>query len=76
MDNCPRFGLEDLAEGGSTDADRVRFAFSAVFRVNPMQEKAALEALAGKKQSRYADGKRNPWIGATIRSATCIAGRA
>jgi len=51
-----------LREGGKTDDERVTYAFRrCVSRKPDQKEEAALESLLKKEESRYADGKRNPW---------------
>jgi mono/diheme cytochrome c family protein len=62
METSRALALKTLREGGSTDAERVRFAFRrCVSREPDAKEKAALEALLVKEEARYTDGKRNPW---------------
>jgi hypothetical protein len=51
-----------MREGGVTDDERVTYAFRrCVSRKPDAQEQATLEALLKKEETRYADGKRNPW---------------
>jgi hypothetical protein len=62
METARALAWKTLREGGSTDAARVRFAFRrCVSRAPDVQEEAALEKLVAKEESRYTDGKRNPW---------------
>ena len=62
METARALAWKTLREGGSTDADRLRFAFRRCVSRGPgPKEEAALETLLAKEESRYADGKRNPW---------------
>jgi mono/diheme cytochrome c family protein len=62
METARALAWKTLQEGGSTDSDRVRFAFRrCVSREPDPKERAALQDLLSKEESRYQDGKRNPW---------------
>jgi hypothetical protein len=51
-----------LAEGGSTDSDRIKIAFRCcVARLPTEKESATILALLNKETERFADGKLNPW---------------
>ncbi|MBI3860614.1 MAG: DUF1553 domain-containing protein, partial [Planctomycetia bacterium] len=51
-----------LADGGSTDRDRLTFAFRrCVARAPTEAEAATLATLLDKETRRFADGQHNPW---------------
>ena len=60
---CARsLALRTLQDGGSSDADRLTFAFRrCLARAPEKQEATALLSLLEKQQQRFADGKQNPW---------------
>ncbi len=62
METARALAWKTLREGGHTDAERVTYAFRrCVSRKPEPKEEATLEALLKKEESRYSDGKRNPW---------------
>ncbi|HEX4772957.1 MAG TPA: PSD1 and planctomycete cytochrome C domain-containing protein [Bryobacteraceae bacterium] len=62
METARALAWKTLREGGSTDADRVRFAFRrCVSREPDAKERAALQDLLTKEEASYKDGKHNPW---------------
>jgi mono/diheme cytochrome c family protein len=62
METARALAWKTLHEGGSTDAQRVTYAFRRCVSRKPNDaEEAALETLLKKEEARYADGKRNPW---------------
>ena len=60
---CARsLAMNTLAEGGTTDAERLAYAFRrCTARVPDEQESAALLALLNKQHERFAKGDLNPW---------------
>jgi hypothetical protein len=62
METARALAWKTLHEGGSSDAQRVAYAFRRCVSRQPNdKEEAALEELLKKEEARYADGKRNPW---------------
>jgi len=62
METARALAWKTLREGGKTDEERVTYAFRrCVSRRPDAKEEATLEALLKKEESRYTDGKRNPW---------------
>jgi hypothetical protein len=62
METARALAWKTMREGGTTDEERVTYAFRrCVSRKPNAQEEATLEALLKKEETRYADGKRNPW---------------
>jgi len=62
METARALAWKTLREGGRTDDERVTYAFRrCVSRKPEPNEQATLEALLKKEESRYADGKRDPW---------------
>jgi hypothetical protein len=62
METARALAWKTMREGGVTDDERVTYAFRrCVSRKPDAQEQATLEALLKKEETRYADGKRNPW---------------
>jgi mono/diheme cytochrome c family protein len=62
METARALAWKTLREGGNTDQERVTYAFRrCVSRKPAPNEEATLEALLKKEESRYSDGKRNPW---------------
>jgi hypothetical protein len=54
--------LKTAREGGSTDEQRLTFAFRRCLSRNPdARESAELLGLLKRQTDRYADGKINPW---------------
>jgi mono/diheme cytochrome c family protein len=52
-----------VADGGSTDADRLNFAFRrCVSRPPTEQERSTLLTLIAREQARIADGSVDPWL--------------
>jgi hypothetical protein len=60
---CARaLALKTLTEGGSTDLDRLTFAFRRCVARRPTEkESATLLTLVARQTTRFADGSRNPW---------------
>ena len=62
MEAARSLAWKTLREGGQSDSERMTYAFRrCVSRKPDIKEEAALETLLTKEESRYADGKRNPW---------------
>ncbi len=62
METARALAWKTLREGGRTDTERVTYAFRRCVSRKPNEkEQASLEALLTKEESRYADGKRDPW---------------
>jgi hypothetical protein len=62
METARALAWKTMREGGATDEQRVTYAFRrCVSRRPDAKEEATLEALLKKEETRYADGKRNPW---------------
>jgi len=62
METALALAWKTMREGGTTDEERVTYAFRrCVSRRPDAKEEATLEALLKKEETRYADGKRNPW---------------
>jgi len=62
METARALAWKTMREGGTTDEQRVTYAFRrCVSRRPDAKEEATLEALLKKEETRYADGKRNPW---------------
>jgi cytochrome c553 len=62
METARALAWKTLHEGGSSDAQRVTYAFRRCVSRQPNEkEEAALEELLKKEEARYADGTRNPW---------------
>ncbi len=62
MEAARALAWKTLQEGGTTDEQRVTYAFRrCVSRKPDTKEEETLEALLKKEEVRYTDGKRNPW---------------
>jgi mono/diheme cytochrome c family protein len=62
METARALAWKTLREGGKTDGERVTYAFRrCVSRRPDAKEESALEALLQKEETRFTDGKRNPW---------------
>jgi mono/diheme cytochrome c family protein len=62
METARALAWKTMREGGTTDEERVTYAFRrCVSRRPDSKEQLTLEALLKKEESRYADGQRNPW---------------
>jgi hypothetical protein len=60
---CARaLALKTLTEGGSTDLDRLTYAFRRCVARRPIEQEAAtLLMLVARQTTRFADGSHNPW---------------
>jgi hypothetical protein len=60
---CARaLGLRTLTEGGTSDAERLTYAFRRCTARRPTEkESATLLALVARQTERFADGTRSPW---------------
>jgi hypothetical protein len=62
METARALAWKTMREGGRTDEQRLTYAFRrCVSRKPNAKEESTLEALLQKEESRYTDGKRNPW---------------
>jgi hypothetical protein len=62
METARALAWKTLREGGHTDEQRLTYAFRrCVSRKPDAKEEATLESLLKKEESRYSDGKRDPW---------------
>jgi mono/diheme cytochrome c family protein len=62
METARALAWKTMRQGGTTDEERVTYAFRrCLSRMPDSKEEAALEALLKKEETRYADGKRSPW---------------
>ena len=62
METARALAWKTLREGGNTDEQRLTYVFRrCVSRKPEAKEEATLEALLKKEESRYTDGKRDPW---------------
>ncbi len=62
METARALAWKTLREGGQTDEERLTYEFRrCVSRKPEAKEEATLEALLKKEETRYSDGKRDPW---------------